>query len=40
MPTSLRTSALRSPFLWVGVLLLVALGGALVFSDGVAELAR
>ncbi len=40
MPTSVRTSALRSPFLWVGVLLLLALGGALVFSDGVAELAR
>ena len=40
MPTSVRTSALRSPFLWVGVLLLVALGSALVFSDGVAELAR
>lgn len=40
MPTSVRTSVLRSPFLWVGVLLLVALGGALVFSDGVAELAR
>jgi len=35
-----RTSALRSPFLWVGLLLLVALGAALVFSDGVAELAR
>ena len=40
MPASVRTSALRSPFLWVGLLLLVALGGALVFSDGVAELAR
>lgn len=40
MPTSVRTSALRSPFLWVGLLLLVALGAALVFSDGVAELAR
>ncbi|WP_296329113.1 hypothetical protein [Reyranella sp.] len=36
----MKTSALRSPFLWVGLLLLVALGGALVFSDGVAELAR
>ncbi len=31
---------LRSPFLWIGVLLLAALIGALVFSDGVAELAR
>lgn len=40
MPASVRTSALRSPFLWIGLLLLVALGGALVFSDGVAELAR
>lgn len=40
MPTSLKTSALRSPFLWVGLLLLVALAGALVFSDSVAELAR
>ncbi len=40
MPTSVRTSALRSPFLWVGLLLLVAIAGALVFSDSVAELAR
>ena len=40
MPTSVRSSALRSPFLWVGLLLLVALAGALVFSDSVAELAR
>jgi len=40
MPTSLRTSALRSPFLWIGLLLLVALAGALVFSDSVGELAR
>lgn len=40
MPASVRTSALRSPLLWVGVLLLVALGGVLVFSDSVAELAR
>jgi ABC-type nickel/cobalt efflux system permease component RcnA len=40
MPTSVRTSALRSPFLWIGLLLLVALAGALVFSDSVAELAR
>ncbi|HQS14109.1 hypothetical protein [Reyranella sp.] len=36
----MRSSALRSPFLWVGLLLLVALAGALVFSDSVAELAR
>jgi len=40
MPTSVKSSALRSPFLWVGLLLLVALAGALVFSDSVAELAR
>ncbi|KAF0105302.1 MAG: membrane protein [Rhodospirillaceae bacterium] len=40
MPTSVKASALRSPFLWVGLLLLVALAGALVFSDSVAELAR
>ena len=40
MPTSVRTSALRSPFLWIGLLLLLALAGALVFSDSVAELAR
>ena len=32
--------ALRSPFLWVGVLLLLAIVGALVFSDSVADLAR
>jgi len=35
-----RSSALRSPFLWIGLLLLLALAGALVFSDSVAELAR
>jgi ABC-type nickel/cobalt efflux system permease component RcnA len=35
-----KPAVLRSPFLWMGVLLLVALIGALVFSDGVAELAR
>lgn len=40
MPTSVKSSALRSPFLWVGLLLLVALACALVFSDSVAELAR
>jgi nickel/cobalt transporter (NicO) family protein len=40
MPASVKSSVLRSPFLWVGVLLLAALIGALVFSDGVAELAR
>jgi ABC-type nickel/cobalt efflux system permease component RcnA len=40
MPASVRTSALRSPFLWIGLLLLIALAGALVFSDSVAELAR
>lgn len=36
----MKSTVLRSPFLWVGVLLLLALIGALVFSDGVAELAR
>ena len=36
----MKTSALRSPFLWVGLLLLAALIGALVFSDSVAELAH
>jgi len=35
-----RSSALRSPFLWIGLLLLFALAAALVFSDSVAELAR
>jgi nickel/cobalt exporter len=40
MPASLKSAVLRSPFLWVGLLLLLALIGALVFSDGVAELAR
>lgn len=40
MPASVRSSALRSPFLWIGLLLLLALACALVFSDSVAELAR
>jgi nickel/cobalt transporter (NicO) family protein len=40
MPAAVKPAVLRSPFLWMGVLLLVALIGALVFSDGVAELAR
>ena len=40
MPASLRATVLRSPFLWIGVLLLLTLAAALVFSDGVAELAR
>ena len=45
MPASVKTAAtrgaiLRSPFLWVGLLLLLALVGALVFSDSVADLAR
>lgn len=40
MPASVRPSAFRSPFLWIGLLLLLALAGALVFSDSVAELAR
>jgi len=40
MPAAVKSAVLRSPFLWMGMLLLVALIGALVFSDGVAELAR
>ena len=40
MPAAVKSALLRSPFLWMGVALLVALIGALVFSDGVAELAR
>lgn len=36
----MKAAALRSPFLWVGLLLLAALIGALVFSDSVADLAR
>jgi ABC-type nickel/cobalt efflux system permease component RcnA len=35
-----RSTVLRSPFLWIGVLVLLVLVGAVVFSDGVAELAR
>lgn len=31
---------MRSPFLWIGLLLLLALVGALVFSDSVSDLAR
>jgi nickel/cobalt transporter (NicO) family protein len=40
MPATVRSAVLRSPFLWIGMLLLLALIGALVFSDGVTELAR
>ena len=40
MPAAVKPVLLRSPVLWMGVLLLLALIGALVFSDGVAELAR
>ena len=40
MQASVRSNVLRSPFLWAGLLLLGALVAALVFSDGVAELAR
>ena len=40
MPASVKSAVLRSPLLWAGVLMLLALIGALVFSDGVAELAR
>ena len=35
-----KGGVLRSPFLWIGVLLLLAIVGALVFSDSVADLAR
>ena len=35
-----KGAVLRSPFLWIGVLLLLAIVGALVFSDSVADLAR
>jgi nickel/cobalt transporter (NicO) family protein len=37
---SAKAALLRSPFLWAGVLLLLAIVGALVFSDSVADLAR
>lgn len=40
MPAPVKAAVLRSPYLWLGLLLLAALIGALVFSDGVAELAR
>lgn len=40
MSDTLKSSVVRSPFLWVGILLLLVLGAGLVFSDGVAELAR
>lgn len=39
-PATVTSRALRSPFLWIGILLVVALMGALVFSDSVADLAR
>lgn len=40
MPAAVKPAVLRSPFLWIGVLILLAIGAALVFSDGMAELAR
>lgn len=40
MPAPVRSASARSPYLWVGVLLMAALIGALVFSDSVADLAR
>ncbi len=40
MSAPVKAVVLRSPYLWVGVLLLAALIGALVFSDSVAGLAR
>lgn len=39
-PATVSFRTLRSPFLWIGVLLVAALVGALIFSDSVAELAR
>lgn len=36
----MKPAVLRSPFLWIGVLILLVIGAALVFSDGMAELAR
>lgn len=36
----MKAAVVRSPFLWVGAVLLLALVGALVFSDSVADLAR
>ena len=39
-PATVNSRALRSPFLWIGVLLVAALVGALTFSDSAAELAR
>ncbi len=45
MPDPVKTagelsSMLRSPYLWLGIVLLLALMGGLVFSDSVADLAR
>jgi ABC-type nickel/cobalt efflux system permease component RcnA len=40
MQASLTSAVLRSPLLWVGLLLLAALLAALAFSDGLAELAH
>lgn len=40
MPPVVKTDLARSPLLWLGVALLAALGAALLYSDGVAELAR
>jgi nickel/cobalt transporter (NicO) family protein len=40
MSIAVKPALLRSPFLWIGIVLMAALVAALVFSDGVAELAR
>ena len=40
MSLAVKARLLRSPFLWVGVVLLAALVAALFFSDGIQELAR
>jgi ABC-type nickel/cobalt efflux system permease component RcnA len=40
MSIAVKPALLRLPFLWIGIVLMAALVAALVFSDGVAELAR
>ena len=39
MPAAVKPVLLRSPLLWMGMALLLALIAALVFSDGMADLA-
>jgi nickel/cobalt exporter len=40
MSIAVKPALLRLPFLWIGIVLMAALVAALIFSDGVAELAR